>query len=258
MKKAGKFLILFILGLYIISLLSFGVVAQTPEDSAINDESGTTPDSATTKPLEKVADKAAGLLEKVKITPDTLSKILLGLLLWMIVFSIVKQIGFGGGKWGIGSAIFAAIVVLLALLWMPENFIQSIIMQYGAMGATILAVIPFIIMLYFTIAVSGSLLLSRIIWIFYIGYYFTLLIYKGASEVSDYTTYASWAPASPYIAAVIIGLTVFFGLPSLRNLFFKGKLDADEEKGLRDIKWRELGRKLERSETESRTGTTAP
>jgi len=190
-------------------------------------------------------------LESIKINPDNLSVILLGVLLWIIVFSIVKQIfSYQRGKWGhIMATVISLIVVILTFIYMPENFIEAIALQYGAMGATILTVIPFAIMLYFTVSVSSSLFFARVIWIFYIIYYFTLFLYKWGTSTEPFFSFANL----PYAGAILAGILIFLFLPTMRNFVYKGELDEKEEKGMKDIKFRTLGRKLEREETTSRT-----
>ena len=70
-------------------------------------------------------------------------------------------------------------------------------------------------------------------------------------------TYDPWSFDSfPYLIAFIAGLIIFFGLKQFRKLLFKGELEGKEEKAIRDISFRKLGRKIEREETEARTDTS--
>jgi hypothetical protein len=204
--------------------------------------------------LESLGSNATAFLNSIFLTPFTLSVILLGLLLWIVIYSIVVKIGLGGGKgaWSGGAAVVSLIIVILSFIYLPKDFVTAIVLQYGAMGATILTVIPFFIMLYFSIAITRSLFTARIIWTFYIVYYFAIFIYK---IVQPGTT---WTNAIPYIGAIVAGAIVIFFLPTIRNIWWKGELSAAEEKGIRDISFRKLGRKLEREETKARTTDTEP
>lgn len=192
--------------------------------------------------LDKTATSVSNFLSSIYLTPDNSSKLLLGILLYIVIFTIVSKIGLAGKKKGnIGAAIASLIIVILSVFYLPDNFIAAIIAQYGAMGATILTVIPFMIILYFSISVSKSLFVARVTWVFYILYYMSLFFYKTA-------TATDWKQAIPYVAAMIAGIIIFFILPTVRNLVFAGELSSDEEAAMRDVNFRELGKKIQREE----------
>ena len=147
----------FVLGLFSILLISFvaGIVS-----AATNGEIAVT----------SIAD----FLRTLGANPASLSSILLGVLLWIVLYSIVKEIfGFSGGRsnfaW-IGPGAVSLIIVILTFLYLPSNFVEAIALQYSAMGAAILTVIPFVIILYFTTVVTKSQLVARAVWIFYTVY----------------------------------------------------------------------------------------
>lgn len=162
-------------------------------------------------------------------SPDMISKLLLGALLWMIVYAVVVQL-FNAkertGRW-FASAI-ALIITLLAFIALPPGFVGAIVIQYGIMGATILSLIPFLIILYFSLSVTESLFVARVVWIFYIVYYLAIFGYKLSTL---YVGQAKWIDYIPYGAAVVAGLIVFFALPVIRKLVFHGELEALGEKG---------------------------
>ncbi len=195
----------------------------------------------------------AGLFGEVNLGSANLSVLLLGLLLWMILYSVVDKIfmpertSYMG--WNIFPVAVSLIITLLSMILIPDDFINAIVLQYGIMGATILTVLPFIIMLYFTVAVSRSLIISRIIWTFYIIYYFTIFAYKMV-EIG------SWDRSLiPYSAAIVGGIIIFFFIAPIRKLAFRGELDSKEEQAIRDVNFRNLGRRIEREETRSRVNT---
>jgi len=204
--------------------------------------------------LESAGLGITDFLRSILLTPANLSVILLGLLLWIIVYTIVVQIGLGSE--GRGSSIAAGaislIIVILSFLYLPANFVEAIVLQYGAMGATILTVIPFFIMLYFTVSVSKSLLVARAIWIFYVVYYITLFFYKIATTITG-----TWTNSIPYIGAIIAGIIIFFLLPAMRDFLYKGKLEAKEERAIKGVKFRALGRKVAEEETKALLKTGA-
>lgn len=223
----------------------FGLLAITSSIASVSAETIATEWGRT------AAGGIVSFLESMKLNPTALSTILLGVLLWVILYSIVIKFGFFDENkklsW-IGPLLISLAITILSFIYLPENFVEAIVLQYGALGATILTVIPFLILLYFSISVSSSLLIARAIWIFYIVYYFALFSYKLAtlpagSPISEYI---------PYLGAIIAGILILIFLGAIRKKFWTEELAAKEEKAIRDIKFRELGRKLEKEETESR------
>lgn len=181
-------------------------------------------------------------------TSKNLSIILLGVLLWMILYTITKKIFNIESK--IISVVISLMITALAFLYLPASFIEAIVLQYGVLGATILTVIPFAMILYFTASVSTNIFFSRVIWAFYILYYFSIFIYR----IFANDAVLGW-DSLPYIVAIIAGIFIFFKLSTIRNWIWKGELSAQEEQGIKDIQLRKLGRKLEREEVTARLKT---
>ena len=158
--------------------------------------------------LESVAGSLTEGLEKISINPTYLTEALLGILLFMILHTIILQLfNFSGKRSGILAGFTSLIIVILTFIWLPNDYVEAIALQYSAMGATILTVIPFAIMLYFTIVVNKSLLFARITWFFYAMYYLTMFLYKiTTAETGKIFT----ADNIPYAGALIVGLIIFF------------------------------------------------
>ena len=231
MKRGIGLLALFALTILVIPLVS----AQTAlEDLLINTSNAISP-----------------FLESIFLTPDNLSKALLGILLWIVLYSVVKGMGLlSDDKMGsIGSGVVALIITTLSFLYMPQGFVEATALQYGAVGATILAVIPFMIMLYFTIVATKSTIIARATWIFYTLYYFGLFIFKLATLQAEEASFVEYIP---YSLAILAGIIIFFFIKDLRELYFKGKLENQEEKAIRDINIRGLNRKVEIEEAKTR------
>jgi hypothetical protein len=172
--------------------------------------------------LQDLGSGLSTFLTNIYITPGNLSVILLGLLLWIIIFSIVSKIGLASkstGGWT--AAAVSLIIVVLSFLYLPKNFVEAIVLQYGAMGATILTVIPFVIILYFSLT-TNSVFMARVIWVFYGMYYLCLFVYKLA-------TVSSWMEAIPYLGALVAGIIVFIMLGVMRGWIFKEKIAESSE-----------------------------
>lgn len=196
------------------------------------------------------AGAIAGFLDTLRLNPTALSTIMLAILLWIVVYSIIKNIFHGEENSGVllsGGA--AAAITILSFIYLPENFVEAIALQYGALGATLLSLIPLLIMLYFTVAVAGSLILAKAAWLFYVVYYAVLFIYK----ISTIPAGSPWTEYAPYVIAMILGILIFVFIVKVRELWQKGRLDEAEERAIRDINFRRLGRDIERQETTART-----
>ncbi len=224
----------------LVSLLSVGLVsAQTNFD-------------------EWGANLAGGVQEffnAIYLNPQNYSTILLGILLFMVIYSVIKKMSlFGGSTNWILSTVAALIVTILSFIAIPDNFVETILLQYGAMGATLLTAIPFIIIVFFTFTVLDNLILARAVWLMYIFYYFSIFIFKVGEGSDTFTQAFTNVDNIPYLGAIILGIIIFFFIKAFRNFLFKGKLEGKEEKGLRELDLGKLGRKLDAKRAEDIDG----
>ncbi len=189
---------------------------------------------------ETAAGSIARLFETLRLGPTSFSTILLGILLWMVLYSVLRSSGlFREGEMGGGTAIagiVALIVTILAFMYIPDNFVEAIVLNYGAMGATILTVLPTFIIIWFTLAVTTNLLLARMIWAVYIIYYISLALYKiGSVSASNYVDQGIFSATnliqiSPYLIALIIGIFIFLFLRPFRQWFSKEIIKSKRER----------------------------
>ena len=221
MKKGTKVLVLTFLSLVIISILvgcvSAASIAQQAGEAARN-------------LFVLIGAFASGLFGIANIP---LQRLYLGILLIMVIYSVVKDLFSMKERVAWAASI---IIAILGVGLLPEDLINAITVQYGAMGAAILTVIPFMIMLFFTLSIK-NLLVARVAWMFYVVYYFILYISAWVESES-----INWF----YIGAVLIGLIIFFGMKFFRSLLTGEKLSAVEEQAMIDIQKRGLVRKRER------------
>jgi signal transduction histidine kinase len=165
----------------------------------------------------------------------------------MILYSIIKIVFKGAGK--ILTWIITGIITALALIALPSNFLEAIRIQYGAMGAAILSVIPFIIMLVFSLKV-GSRMTARIVWIFFVIYYFALYLDKILRAKTSFFAVEN----IPYLFCILAGIIIFFFIGGIRNLLFKEKMKAVAEGGQRIVARGGLLHKLQKKELEESYG----
>jgi len=225
MKKetSYKLLLILFLGIFLTSILSYAVLAA--------DDPATDIDAGKIQETSKEAGKALlapfigvgqGVLEAIfgggwAIGTRVFMFVLLILVLWSIVPLIT------GDDKKMLNFVISFVIAALSIMAIPPELLDTILTSYGAMGATMLTVIPFAIILLFSVRVQNALL-ARVIWIFYAFYYLGLYFYEAyrAPTVTGKML---------YILAFLLGIALFFGVGKIRDILFKGKMDAIEETG---------------------------
>ncbi len=157
---------------------------------------------------------------------EMLSRVFFAILLGMIIFSVISMMFSKSSKklqWSI-----TGLVTAIALLGIPSGFLESIRTSYGAMGAAILTIIPLFIILVFSLK-TESLIIARATWMMYSVYYLAMYLFKFSSNYES-----GWVTSTniPYLAGFIIGLGIFFLIPEIRNMIFKGKMEGLMESGI--------------------------
>ncbi|MFH1522139.1 MAG: hypothetical protein ABIF18_04235 [archaeon] len=225
-KNLKRFLVLGILGLFMISMMAGVMGADYTQEATELAEAVTT----------GIGGFFGTFLGPLFGEKEMLSRVFFALLLGMIIYSIISVMFSESNswiKWGITGAITS-----LALLGLPSGFLEAIRTQYGAMGATILTVIPFLIILMFSLK-AENLLIARLTWIFYAMYYLSMYAYMATSKGGFFTT-----ESMPYGIAFFVGILIFFGLPAIRNLLFKGEIEGLMEKGMNKVEKRKTARTI--------------
>lgn len=174
---------------------------------------------------------------------EMLSRIFLAILLGMIIYTVVDAI-FDSGKWITWFITF--LITAIAIIALPANFLEAIRVQYGVMGATILTIIPLLIVLVFSVRVRDPMI-ARVVWLLFFMYYFALYLY--------YIVQNGWGdgwltPKSiPYIGGLMVGILMLIFIAPLRSFIQKkhledlgnaGKNVAEKSKLLHEIQSEEL------------------
>ncbi len=178
----------------------------------------------------------SNLFGEREIATKSLFAILLFMVLYTTIAAAFKK------KW-LFNVLITGIVTALSIIWLPDNFLNAIRSQYGALGATILSIIPFVIVLIFTVKAESNLV-GRILWLFYALYYMAVYVYAIAIEKTGWLSVEN----IPYFAAIIAGLVLFIGLPAVRNAIFKGQLKEIKEEGAKVASRAKVLHKLQREE----------
>jgi len=161
------------------------------------------------------------------------------ILLFLVIWTVTPYVFPGSSKWMSGTISF--VIAILASMAIPDEFLEVILVQYGAMGATMLTVIPFLIITTWSM-ITPSALGARVIWIFYAFYYLGMYLYKAIFTTAS----VSGAAESRilYLIAFGIGVAMFFFIKPIREIWSHGKLDALKEKGEERIKKAKAGQDM--------------
>ncbi|MBU3923876.1 MAG: hypothetical protein KJ592_03090 [Nanoarchaeota archaeon] len=213
-KRMSRVFVFLILGMFVLNLMGGVLGAEVIGGGDITPE----------KAAEGVKALWGGgatfftaLFKDTALGSDTLSRIFMTVLIAMFVFTALGSFFADGSPWIHWGATIA--VSFLAMVGLPEGFLESIRTGYGAMGASILAIIPFLVIFWFSMK-TKSLLMARLTWMFYTFYYFALMI-------SNWSQKGFWS--GPYIIAVITGVIAFFFIWNLRKYLFKQQTEGAME-----------------------------
>lgn len=247
MVDTKRIFVFVLVGMFLISMM--GVVVGAEESEL----KGLTPDGNNVEDGSKFWDSVKSAFEsfpgeKLKFTPiaeglDDYKGWLYAILLGMIIYTVISSFFSGSGpyiKWGISIAITA-----IAMIGIPPEVYNALEVQYGAMGSAILAVIPFAILLFFTMKV-GSLLIARLTWLFFALY--SLFMFWGRFFAS--ASGEGW----PYVIGFAATICMIVWIKWFRKKWFKGELNSQIEIAEKKAKIRSAGRRLEQEEAEDRLG----
>lgn len=153
------------------------------------------------------------------------AKILLFSIIFLVVYTVIKENTiFGGTKnkpiqWIISSAIS-----ILTIRYLPDNFIEAILLQYGALAVGITVFLPLAIYFFFLHQSGIGPFGRRLGWIIFTASFFALWNFR-YEDLGN----ANWIY---WIAILFIGISIIFdksihshlGLSSIRKARATGKL----------------------------------
>jgi hypothetical protein len=112
------------------------------------------------------------------------AKVLLFILLFVIVYVVLKKTPFFGDHKGVGI-IIALVVSIFAVRFISENqLIQGILLPYGTLGVALTTLLPFLIFFYFIHESEMTGMGRRIVWVVFLVIFFVLWAYK-ADKLED-------------------------------------------------------------------------
>ncbi len=172
----------------------------------------------------------------------SITKIFMTILIGMVVYSSIES--FFGKEKGWIRWTTTIIITLLAIMGIPNGMIEGIRAQYGAMGATILTIIPIIIIFWFSIR-TPSLFFARLTWVVY-------AIYYAIAVVSEF--FKLGMPTGLSIIILIFAITMFIFIGAIRGKIFLETLDGEIEKGMEKVKKRKTATDINDANLSAQTG----
>ncbi len=186
-------------------------------------------------------------------TNETFIKVLFGILIALIVFAISEFLPFMTGKPTI-QGLFSIIVAILATSFLVPQEIYTALFAYKILGISLLIIIPFIILVIFSIQLGikhpEQAWISTIFWIlasliFVIKFIFTLFNTIERSQLGSFGLIL-------YGAIILISIIFAFASKGIIKIFFKEKLKSWKNAAEMDAAERELSRKAERADLAER------
>jgi hypothetical protein len=104
-------------------------------------------------------------------------KILLFALVFMVVYGVLKNNEILSGDKTI-NMIIAVAISIMSVRYLPDNFIQAIMLQYGALAVGITTFIPLVIFFYFLHQSNIGPFGRRFGWIIYLGSFSALWFFR--------------------------------------------------------------------------------
>ena len=170
---------------------------------------------ATAGPVQGTEQLLSGLTEVITViiqfTLETIleinsfdeflfAKLIFFILIFLIIYVTIKKNDFFGDNETIIKIITAAISIL-SVRFIPDELVQVLFLQYGALGAAIGMLIPFVIILFFLHQSNFGPLPRKIGWITYGISYISIFAYS-YPEITGIASYVYWTG--------IIGIIIAF------------------------------------------------
>ena len=159
------------------------------------------------------------------------------ILLWLIIGSIIPAVftNLGSTDNKFLQWMISFVIAVISVIAIPPEMLDNLLLSYGAMGATLLTMIPFAIILVFSITTPNGLL-ARATWIFFSVYFIGLYLYKIIS--------ANGKAEIMYAVASILGFIMVIFLGIFRKIYNNMQASATEESGKKNVKKAGLGMRV--------------
>lgn len=178
------------------------------------------------------------------------AKLLIFAIILLVTYTVVKQNTLFGGRKNQGIQwIISFAVAILAVRYLPDDFVQAILLQYGILGVGIAIFLPFIIFFFFIhqsgIGIGGR----RIGWAIYMISFISLWVFR-YDEIGEANS-IYWIGMFFALLAIIFDKKIhqYFGLSGIRKAMKLGKVER-RIKAQKDLDELEKNRKYFSNESE--------
>ena len=152
------------------------------------------------------------------------------ILITLVIFSILSVVPVLKDR-NAGLRTFIAILVgFLATAYLSASEIHAILLSYGALGFALGAILPALILLFFSIEIdkqggSGGKILSKVLWIGFIVW----LIWKLAGAWYRDEPLEAWEAIGYIVVIVVSAIWIFFAERLILKALFKEELKSAAE-----------------------------
>jgi len=155
------------------------------------------------------------------------AQFLLFILVALIIYAIAEELPFVGTKTWVAGAI-AVVVGLLSTFFLKSEEVYTILLSYGALGITLTAIIPFVIISVIAKKAhdKDNVLLGKLLWITF----FVVTLFKwGLSSSSEIGTFGKWV--YPIVLSLVLAMLFFENWIYFRllKLTLKGESEKAKE-----------------------------
>ncbi len=210
-----KFLMLGILGLFLIMFTSGVVSAETLAEKITNID------------FSKIGSGSG-------FTDPQIAKILIFILVGLIVYNILEVMSLFSKMKGL----IAIIVAILSVYFLSNEEIYTIMLSYGALGITLSGILPFILMAVFNKSLldKGHLFMSKLSWAAFAIVLFFRLIFTDKFGTFGLLTYGT---------LIILSIVLFIWEYQIYKIFMKEKTTMKIDKFKEELAAQNARRKAE-------------
>jgi hypothetical protein len=158
------------------------------------------------------------ILEINQVDELLFAKLIFFVLIFLVIYVTINENDFFAKKDSTINKIITAAISILTVRFMPDELIQVMFLQYGALGATIGMLIPFIIILFFLHQSNFGPLPRKIGWFIYGVSYIAIFSYS-YTDITGIADYVYWTGIVGIVVAFFMDRQIHaaFGSAELRG-----------------------------------------
>jgi len=146
------------------------------------------------------------------------ARIILFIIILIVVYTVIKHNTiFGGDSKKVIQWIISSAIAILAIRFLPDNFIEAIMLQYGALAVGITVFLPLLIYFFFVHQSGMHTFGRKTAWLVFAAAFFSLWSFRYENLGSANTIY--WAAVGLVVIAFLFDKSIheYFGLTEIRK-----------------------------------------